>query len=195
MSKEAVFERDGRIIHATQYGESDKGVVLCPPHPLFGGNRDDSRLISIASELSKKNICGLCVDYSDYTGGVEEVKDILQVISEFSKNLDAVGLVGYSFGSVIASLAAAQTDIDLKGLVLIALIKEINGLKSDMSSKCKKLIIYGTNDSFVTGNIDELFNSTPGEKEKLTYETDHFFSGYEDKMAKKIGEFFSERFS
>ena len=190
MRKDVDFKRENHIIHSTLYGKFDKGVVLCPPHPMFGGNRHDPRLVSIAKELAANNISSLCVDYSKYTGGSEEIDDILFVISSFSKELDSVGLLGYSYGAVIASQAASQTSVELSGLVLISVLKSVNGLESDLDSDCKKLMISGLRDSFVAEDFDALFNSAGGEKEKLVLDTDHFFMGFEDMMAKRIREFF-----
>ena len=190
MRKEVDFIRENHVIHATLYGNSDKGVVLCPPHPSFGGNRHDPRLVSIANELAANNISSLCVDYSEYTGGREEINDILFVISSFSRDLDSVGLLGYSYGAVIASQAASQTPVELTGLVLISVLKSIDGLESDLKSDCKKLMISGAEDSFIEGGFDALFDSAKGEKEKLVLETDHFFEGFEEITAKRIRKFF-----
>ena len=194
MIKDIDFIRDNHTIHATSYGEFDRGVVLCPPHPMFGGNRHDPRLVSIVKELAANNISSLCVDYSRYTGGREEIRDILSVIASFSKELVSVGIIGYSYGAVIASQTVAQTSVELSGMVLISVLKSVNGLESDLNSDCRKLMISGLRDSFVAGDFQDLYNSAKGEKEKFVLDTDHFFVGFEDIMATRIREFFCEVF-
>ncbi len=129
--------------------------MLCPPHPEYGGSREDSRLVAIANELANSGISALCFDYSVYTGGIEEVKDAISGLEYMSETMTSLGLLGYSYGAVVASNASVQFQ-DLKGLVLISPLIQIDSLKIDLSSSYKKLVIYGSHDNFVTGGIDEL---------------------------------------
>jgi uncharacterized protein len=188
MSEEVVLYRGDHEIQATLYGKSAQGVVLCPPHPEYGGSRDDLRLVTIAEELAKSDISALCFDYSVYTGGVEEVKDAVYVPEYLGKSLNSLALVGYSYGSVVASMAAARFPA-LKGLVLIAPLLKIEQLEYDPSPQCPKLIVYGTYDDFVVHGINELYTKTQGEKQKLSLETDHFYGGYEDPLTKATCDF------
>jgi len=44
-------------LYGTFYGgdkNSEVGVVLCPPHPLYGGSRNDFRLVKVAEKLAEK---------------------------------------------------------------------------------------------------------------------------------------------
>jgi uncharacterized protein len=189
MTEELSFQRDSHEIRATLYGKSSHGVLLCPPHPKYGGSREDARLVTVASELANSGISALCLDYSAYTGGIEEVQDVLFVLGSMSKTMPSLGLLGYSFGAVVASNAASQFQ-DLKGLVLISPLKKIDRLTFDLSSTCRKLFIYGVHDDFVAGDIDELYDSSKGKKQRLSLDTDHFFAGYEGVVAKTVCEFF-----
>lgn len=189
--EELILRRGSNEIHATLYGKSTRGVLLCPPHPKYGGNRNDFRLVEIANKLANSDISALCLDYSAYTGGGEEVKDVVFVLEYMGKTMTSLGLSGYSYGAVVASNAAAQFQ-NLRGLVLISPLREVDGLKIDLSSTCKKLIIYGLRDGLVAGDIDRLYALAKGEKQKLSLDTDHFYSGYEGNIARAVLEFFSE---
>mgnify|MGYP001055836839 CR=1 FL=1 len=92
--KEVSFESRGGTLSATMYGSSDIGVVLCPPHPLYGGRRNDTRLVWIARELASNNISALCIDYGSYGQGISEVEDVLNASSYLRKNCDSLGLLG-----------------------------------------------------------------------------------------------------
>jgi len=109
------------------------------------------------------------------------------------KTITSLGLLGYSYGAVIASNAAAQFQ-NLKGLALVSPLVKIDRLKIDLSSNCKKLIIYGLHDGFVAKEIENLYDSAKGEKQRLSLDTDHFYAGYEGVMAHAVREFFRKTF-
>ena len=191
MIEELVILRGDNKIPVTLYGKSQRGVLLCPPHPQYGGSRQDSRLIAIAKELANSDISALCFDYSAYTGGTEEIKDTLFTLGYMSESMASLGLLGYSYGALVASNAATQFR-GLKGLVLISPLKKINSLKFDISSTCKKLIIYGLQDNFVIQDIDEIYRLSKGNKQRLRLDTDHFCLGYEKDLARAVAEFFNK---
>ena len=136
----------------------------------------------------------ICLDYSAYTGGIEEVKDVLFVLQYMSKTLNSVGLAGYSYGAVVASNAASQFQ-DLKGLVLISPLKKIDRLMVDLDSPCRKLLIYGLNDEYVIKDIEALYKLAKGEKQRLSLDTDHFYANYEGVIAEATREFFQKAYS
>ena len=73
-AQEVSFKSNGETLPATFYDNSSVGVVLCPPHPLYGGSRNDARIVGIARELASRNISALCIDYGSYGKGVKELK-------------------------------------------------------------------------------------------------------------------------
>jgi len=191
--EELTLHRDNKEFYATLYGNSSYCVVLCPPHPMYGGNREDSRLVTIAQELANYNISALCIDYSSYTGGDGEIRDTLFALTYMEKIASSLGLLGYSYGAVVASNAAAKFP-NLRGLALLSPLKRVNGLEIDLSSNCKKLIIYGSHDPFVVEDIDELYRLAQGEKQRFSLDTDHFYFGYERVAAEAVRRFFHEVF-
>jgi alpha/beta superfamily hydrolase len=189
--EELRLRRGSNEVHATLYGKSVRGVLLCPPHPSYGGSRKDLRLVAIANKLANSDISALCIDYSAYTGGTEEVKDTLFALGYMSETITSIGLLGYSYGAVVASNAASQFQ-NLKGLVLISPLRKVNGLKINLSSMCKKLIIHGLRDDLVSEDIDQLYGLAKGEKKRLSLDTDHFYLGCEEDIARAVLEFFCE---
>lgn len=193
MSEEITFTSGGREIRATLYGRFSRGVLLCPPHPLYGGSRNDSRLVAIAGALESSGIYTLCFDYSAYTGGTQEVQDALAGLEYMAGTSSSPGLLGYSYGAVVASNAAARFP-GLKGLVLVSPLAKIDRLKTELSSDCRKMIVYGRQDELVAGDIDALYTSAAGEKQKLELDTGHFYEGYEEILAGAVRDFFLEVF-
>ena len=121
---EESFESNGKTLSATLYGNSSVGVVLCPPHPLFGGSRRDIRIVRVARELALHNISALCMDYGSYGKGAKEVENVLDAISWMRKKVNSLGLLGYSFGAVVASNAVARTEID--GFVAMSILRKVD---------------------------------------------------------------------
>lgn len=194
MKKEVTFSRDNQKLQATLYGQAKAGVILCPPHPLYGGSRSDIRLVTIAEELAASNIASLAIDYSRYSGGREEIKDVLAAIAYFKQDVESMALLGYSYGTVIASHAVRQSPVAIKALVLVSPIKQTDDMEIDLSSDCPKLLTYGKADHFVVVDIEELYARCGGTKERLALETDHFYSGLEEQLARAIREFLSKIF-
>lgn len=183
---------------ATLYDNSHVGVVLCPPHPLYGGSRYDTRIVRVAKELASHNISALCIDYGSYGYGIKEVQNVLDAIMFLRKRVHSVGLLGYSFGAVVASNVAVQTEIN--GFVAMSILKKINGLKANLGFDCPKLFVHGKHDKVALySDFEQLYKEAKERKEKLVLDTDHFYmENYPatiDLASKSICRFFEEIFS
>lgn len=177
---EVVFRSDNETLHATLYGDPSSaysaGVVLCPPHPLYGGNRHDTRIVKVAQELAGHDLLALCIDYGSYGKGVREVQYVMGAVAFLrEKGVSSSGLFGYSFGSVVASnVAAASSDID--GFVAMSILRQVNGLTAKLDSDCPKLFVHGRRDEVASYvDFERLFAETKGVKQKLILDTDHFY--------------------
>jgi alpha/beta superfamily hydrolase len=144
--------------------------------------------VTIAKDLARSGIAALCIDYADYTGGPEEIKDAVYALEYLGKTASSAALIGYSYGSVVASNAAVLFS-GLKGLVLIAPLLSIDRIKYDPTADCPKLIICGLHDSLIAGGIEELYAVSKGEKQKLSLDTDHFYGGFEETLAAAVRDF------
>ncbi|MFT4958284.1 MAG: alpha/beta superfamily hydrolase, partial [Halobacteriales archaeon] len=91
--------------------QSAGGVVACPPHPQFGGNRRDRRLRAVCEALNEVGIDCLRFDYGDWDNGYGEREDVRNAVRWARERYDRVGLFGYSFGGAMAILAAADVDV------------------------------------------------------------------------------------
>ncbi|UCD26177.1 MAG: dienelactone hydrolase family protein [Candidatus Bathyarchaeota archaeon] len=192
---EESFESNGKTLSATLYGNSSVGVVLCPPHPLFGGSRRDIRIVKVAKELALHNISALCMDYGSYGKGAKEVENVLDAISWMRKKVNSLGLLGYSFGAVVASNAAARTEID--GFVAMSILRKVDDLEVNLNFNCPTLFVHGKHDDVALYSELELIHAkTKGRKEKFVLNTGHFymenFPATIDSASERISRFFEE---
>ncbi len=191
------FRSNNETLHATLYDSSSIGVVLCPPHPLNGGSRNDTRLVRVAKELASHKISTLCIDYGSYGKGVKEVQNVLDAISFMQKRVNSLGLLGYSFGAVVASNAAAQAEVD--GFVAMSILKKVNGLTANLDFSCPKLFVHGKRDNVAPYlEFEHLYAGVSEIKKKLVLDTDHFYMDEYpatiDSVSAKIREFFEKLF-
>ena len=176
---EVTFESGNETLHATLYGDlpttSSVGVLLCPPHPLHGGNRHDTRIVTVARELSKHGLLALCMDYGSYGGGMREVQHVLDAVAFVrGKGISSLGLLGYSFGAVVASNAAAIAKAD--GFVAMSILRHVSDLTSKLDFECPKLFVHGRRDNLASySDFERLFAEAKGVKQKLVLDTDHFY--------------------
>ena len=194
-AQEVSFRSKGETLPATFYDDSSVGVVLCPPHPVYGGRRNDTRIVRIARELASHNISALCIDYGSYGKGVKEVKNVLDAVSWLRKRVRSLGLLGYSFGAVVASNAAARTEIE--GFVAMSILKKVDGLEANLDFDCPKLFVHGRVDDVALYSEFKYIDAKAEErKEKLVLNTDHFYMGNYpatiNSASKRIREFFEE---
>jgi len=168
-------------IKADIYGEVAEdlpAVVLCPPHPLYGGSRRDYRLCEIADTLSSRGITAISIDYSRYDRGMREIEDVVGVIEYLDRKTGWTGLLGYSYGAVVASNAASRTDVPLRGFVALSILDSIDDIRADFNFDAPKFFIHGRYDDVAPfSNFEILYRKIGGEKSLLILDTDHFYTG------------------
>lgn len=106
-----------------------------------------------------------------------------------------MGLLGYSFGAVVASNAAVRAEID--GFVAVSILKKVNGLTANLDFDCPKLLVHGKRDNVASySEFEHLYTEARGRKEKLVLDTDHFYmEDYPtiiDSASRSIRRFFQE---
>ena len=169
----------------------ENAVILCPPHPEMGGSRFDIRLERIADELKKAGFTTLRFDYSKpYRQGLGEVEDARKCILHLRARHASVGIVGYSFGSVVASNIAEYGD----ALVLISPLRKIDKIELK-NSGVPKLVVSAKKDQIIPFEESrEIFKWLDPPKEFFELETDHFYFGKFDVLAKRVREFIESLF-
>jgi uncharacterized protein len=106
-----------------------------------------------------------------------------------------VGLVGYSFGAMVA-LPVGCSDDRVKALALISMPpvpEQISQLKNCVKPK---FLICGTDDAVVPKEMAQRMGSEAAEPKEfeLISGADHIWWGYEAVLAKKVADFFKDKF-
>jgi uncharacterized protein len=105
------------------------GVVLCHPHPRYGGDMDSPVVTTAAGACQEQGLATLRFNFRGVGGsrgawdeGRGEQDDVRAALAFLGQRLSptaALALAGYSFGASMAARAAVASD-RLAGLALIA---------------------------------------------------------------------------
>jgi alpha/beta superfamily hydrolase len=178
-------------------------VIVCHPHPLYGGNMSANVVFYICQALALHNIAALRFNFRGvgksqgrFGGGQAEQEDVRAAL-EFvlaADNIDKnrIGLAGYSFGGgVAAAVAVGEERVKMLALVSPALMGDWEQLKEYTKPK---FIIIGENDEVIPqGELRELFEEMPEPKRyEVIAGADHFWEGFVDELAEKVTGFFRE---
>ena len=195
---------EGIVATPDDVGSPVPGVVICHPHPLFGGNMDNNVVIAVSFALVEQgfatirfNFRGVGNSDGEHTKGELEHQEVLGAFDLMkawpSVDGGKLGLVGYSFGtSVILGSSAVQ-----KKAKSIALVSPNIRALSDTplkKSKTPTMIITGSRDKLVEAedlqaNLDAFARSP---RYEVVNGADHFWGGLERQLVGPVAEFFGE---
>jgi alpha/beta superfamily hydrolase len=179
-------------------------VIVCHPHPLYGGSMDNNVVNSLSETLEQASLASIKFNFRGVGGsqgefgqGIGEREDVKAAISFIStvKEVDSkrIGLAGYSAGAGFA-LPASFNDDRIKALAAIS--PPIHMSDSEFLKSClkPKLLISGSRDELIP--IDQFLGfcqNLPEPKECESIEgADHFWWGYESHLAAKVTAFFTK---
>lgn len=191
--------------------ENQPGLVLCHPHPLFGGTMDDSRLLAIGQAAVGKGFNILRFNYrgvgnSDgaFGQGVGEIQDTIAAVKFLRNhpNTDPkrIALLGYSFGGSIA--IAAAMDATPAALITISAPLRLPDLDPSIVTEairyvnCPTYILHGREDQSVHYVEAEAIYAHLQVKEKyfrIIKGANHFWSQHLNNIIPMIIAFLSEK--
>ncbi len=179
-------------------------VIVCHPHPLYGGSMDNNVVSGICEALTrallisfKFNFRGVGGSQGQFSNGVGEQADVAAAISYVSNTeiVDAqrIGLAGYSAGAGYACSVVAE-GIGIKAFAAVSPPLDMFDFDSLRDYHGPKLLISGSRDDFTSGgNLLEFFRKLPEPKECLIIEgADHFWRGYESALVGNVVSFFTK---
>jgi alpha/beta superfamily hydrolase len=178
------------------------GVILCHPHPQYGGNMDHPVMTMAAETASQEgfstlrfNFRGVGESEGSYGEGIGESEDVKAVAdhlySRLKNNHSPLILVGYSFGAW-AGFPIAIEDERFEGMVAIAPPLEIYDFGFLKGCKKKKLFIAGNRDFFCPPSVLEEWYKGLEEPKSLAVipGADHFFLFHTRYLSEPLKEFF-----
>jgi alpha/beta superfamily hydrolase len=170
-------------------------VVACPPHPAFGGNRNDRRLQAVGESLVERGVATVRFDYGPWDGGEGERADVDAALRWAGERHDHVALFGYSFGAASGLLVAAGRD-DLAGVSALAPDAKALDALADITSPLQ--IVYGARDDTVDWEplVERARELNDDGRDPpiglVECSADHHFVGQDEKVARVTSEFLVE---
>jgi alpha/beta superfamily hydrolase len=179
-------------------------VIVCHPHPLYGGSMDNNVVYSLSETLTQASLTSFKFNFRGVGGsqgkfgqGIGEREDVDAAISLVStvKEVDSkrIGLAGYSAGAGFALPAGFHDD---RISAMVAVSPPLSMFDFDFLKNCPKpkFLISGSRDELIPINqFIEFCQNLPEPKEYESIEgADHFWRGYESRLAAKVTAFFTK---
>jgi hypothetical protein len=174
------------------------GLVVCHPHPLYGGDMHNNVDSAICETAVTNGIAALRFNfrgvgssegrYDHGNGEQDDVRSALAYLREQSEvNRDRVALAGYSFGAGVAVRAAAGEGLRAFVGVSLPTITPIVGVTID----CPALFVSGDEDEYSDADdLTDFVNSLGPQAElKLLPGLGHFWFGVERDLQAIVGPF------
>jgi alpha/beta superfamily hydrolase len=176
-------------------------VVVCHPHPLFGGDMHNSVVVAVCQALVKGGIAALRFNFRGvgrslgrFGEGVGERADTIAALAYLRQREGVepakVGVVGYSFGAAVALAAADETVAALAAISPPNVGRAI----SAQAIRCPILLITGdADDVSPPAHVTSLAQTLgPQCQVEVVPGADHFWWGHEDKLTQIVGGFFRD---
>ncbi len=175
-------------------------LILCHPHPLYGGNMENNVVAAVCQQAGKKGLAWLKFNFrgvgrsgGGFGNGIGEKEDVRAAVSFGQERAEIdggrIGLCGYSFGSLVAFTVAAE-DPRIRAVAGISPFIEPETLLQDYANP--KLFVWGDRDGFLDPQkLGQQVEKLPDPKEVAVFPgVDHFWSGQEAPLAERVVAFF-----
>ena len=175
------------------------GVVVCHPHPHYGGDMDSHVVVAVADACQRLGLATLRFNFRGVGGsggawddGRGEQADVRAAISYLREQLappGRVALAGYSFGAAMGALVASSGG-PLAGLALVAppLAAPSWRAPGHLGVSGPILVVAGDRDDYCPRQaLAELERTLPDAKLVVIPHADHFFGGASAPLADAIG--------
>ena len=183
------------------------GVVLCHPHPLYGGDMNNNVVRAVYHGLMDRGLAALRFNFrgvgksqGSHTAGELEPQDALAALENLKSadkvDPDRLGMAGYSFGAgaLLGSLGLYE---GVKAFALVSpAIRHLDsqGVASDTRPK---IFISGSQDH--AAPVDELRSKVrdlgPAVSCEIVPGVDHFWAGQEREASRLTADFFIRNLS
>ena len=176
--------------------DPNRTVLVCHPHPQFGGTMHNKVVYRIARALRRAgavvlrfNYRGVNLSEGQYDNGVGEVEDARAALAVLRSRYPDLpfSLAGFSFGSRIV----LKLGCEIAGVTsVIAVGFPANLSDSQALGQCPvpKVFIVSRNDQFcAAANMEAYFDALPEPKELIWVDAaDHFFADALDKFEEAV---------
>lgn len=204
------------LFEEPEEGTAWGGVVVAHPHPLHGATMDQPVVYRTAQSCRKRGLATLRFNFravgrseGSYSG-FDEYRDVEAAAAYLLERLDTgddgrgvarpvrpLAIAGYSFGSIMAAMAAAAT-ASVQALALIAFVVTWE----DSATVFERLAAFPGPVLALCGENDEI--APPEDVERVLKEldldfslsvvpgADHFFGGSQREVGERVAVFLSD---
>ena len=160
---------------------SSSALLLCHPHPLYGGSMLDG-VLEIASRVAvslnistlRFNFRGVGASAGSYDDGIGEVSDLTTIVKAFMPRFERLILSGYSFGGRIVLSYLAQAS-EIHDTVLFA--PPTQDAFPNLTTKVD--VIVGDKDPISSVNkLTGWVQENPNRTLHVIEDADHFLAAY-----------------
>ncbi len=200
--KDIYFGREDAKLHGVisiSDAPGAPGVVICHPHPQFGGSMDNNVVLGLEAALSdadyttlRFNFRGVGRSGGAYGGGDAEMDDVIRAIDLLAadSSVGAIYAAGYSFGAMVA-LKAALGDDRVSALVGVAPPTSLGSFDFLKSNSKPLLMITGAQDEYCDASAIKRYVRPGSDKLETISGADHFFIGHENRVGDIAVQFLS----
>ncbi len=178
---------------------SKGGVIICHPHPLYGGTMHNSVVTAIARIATmwdftslRFNFRGVGESTGTFGGGTSEQEDVRGAIDYLEEKAKppVILVAGYSFGA-IAGLPVGVDDERVRGLIGVAPPLEMFDFGFLRECPKPKLFVCGDRDAICPPSKMEEFFKTLSEPRwlRILPGADHFYYDRKGLLEGAIGDF------
>ena len=169
------------------------GLVVCHPHPLYGGDMDNPVVVRIAEVCADRGFATLRFNFRGvggstgrHGGGKDEELDVeaaLACLRDVLGGTRPLGLAGYSFGATVAARAAAARALTepVTALALVAPPLAVAGEQAFLALAPLArliLIVAGSQDEYCPRPaLEALGRGLPQATLRVIDGANHFFFG------------------
>lgn len=207
VATEKLFIPNSEIKLEAEFFQSKSGklkpiVLICHPHPQFGGNMYNNVVSGVFNKLIENDLSclrfnfrgvgGSTGSHSDGTGELSDVHACVDYL--IKKSFERIIICGYSYGAAIGCSAVNYSE-KIIGFISISFPWGFMGIYKKKSQTSKpKLFIQGNRDD--VAQFDHFqenyeFYLDP-KKRKIIDGADHFYWGYEEQVVEEVLNFLSD---
>lgn len=188
------------------------GIVIAHPHPLYGGTMAQPVVYRVAQACREQGFASLRFNFRGVErsrgryDGTEEHRDVEAALAYLRGRLGTestrrppLGLAGYSFGSVMAAVAAGNGAVTVDALALLALVVDWEELPPGTLDTLARfrgpvLALCGEQDDLAPPAVVDRALRTLGVDFRLSVieGAGHLFERRQREVGEKVAAFFAE---
>lgn len=192
------------VLHLPDGDGKFPGVVICHPHPRYGGGMGNNVVLALAHSICES---GIAVLRFNFQGVGESEGTFGQGPAELGNAVDAVdylalhertkttrvGIAGYSFGAWVALEASAESNAIQAVASIACPLRAYTSMGVDELLQPKLLVCGEFDHDFPVEHFKFLSRRFMEPKQvEVKYGADHFFAGYEEDLGEMTAKFFSQ---